>query len=163
WLAVAGPRRGRHAVGYWLTAGVCIADAATLDPAGGSPDAARGPQCSGHGLAALRCLSVPPRGGADCRGSGGRRGVRLAAAVGPAPQRLASLCRPRTHPVHSLALWSARAHGRSLVVGTLVGWHDRAYGSCRSITQYAACATARARDGTGGRLSPLRLSPLHDT
>src|SRR5262249_55587475 len=103
-------------------------------------------------------LSIAPCGGADCSGPGGRRGVRLATAVGAASQRLASLCRHRTRPAHSLALWSAWAHGRSLVVGTLVGWHDPTYRSCRPVTQYAACATARARGGTGGH-----LSPLHDT
>src|SRR5262249_46740142 len=70
WLAMAGPRRGRHAVGYGLTAGVCIADDATLDPTGGSPDAGRGPQCRGHGLAASRRLSIAPCGGADCSGPG---------------------------------------------------------------------------------------------
>src|SRR5712691_406994 len=151
-LDVAGPGRGRHAVGYWLPDGVCPADHAAMGSPSGCPDARHRPQRGGHGLSASWRLSLPPRGGTGRGGSGGRGGVRLAAAVCAAPRRLASLCRRCPRPPHDAALWGARGHGGCVVVSTLMGGDHCADGPGRSVSQPAARAPTLARRLTGRQI-----------
>ena len=93
-----------------------------------------------------------PVAGTGRGGSGGRGGVRLAAAVGAAPRRLAALCRRCPRPPHDAALWGARAHGGRVVVGALMGGDHRADGPGRSVSQPAARAPTLARQVTGRQI-----------